>query len=145
MKDSHPKGSLQLCAALLWVFLLSGYSQLSAHAYQESTFCFPLKNLSLSEHLSFDTDQTHPILSIESPSPGPYKINHQTESVRAIEEEEEDDKLSSSKKHSASNNHFVTLYNYFFHIIHKDLPSGEFIVHFASSRPLYILLQVFRI
>ena len=131
----------------LCILLLSGYGHLSAHAYKESTFYAPLKNLQGSAQVSFDFVKNDQTFIIGSSSSGTEKENCIIEATDIKENEEEEYELISFKKHLASSNFFTAIFcaltfGYFYCTFKKILPFWNRLSYITSYR-WYVVFQVF--
>lgn len=129
----------------LCILLLSGYSHLHAHAYQELSSYALIKNLKGSEHVSFRTVQNvQTFISSLSPS-----VTEKSFKVEAAEIEEEENKSVSFKKYLENSNYLTAVFYvlalaYFFRYIKTSL---LFCKHFSYtlSQRRYLIFHVFRI
>ena len=128
----------------LCIILLSGYSQLYAHTYQDGIRHSSIKALLKSEHAGIGKLQNTQAL--------PHKFSSSvTENLKlsVAEIEEEDDELVSFKKLLEHSNYFTAV---FYALVFgclglfllKRLPAGKHALYFSSFK-LYLLFRVIRI
>ncbi len=129
----------------LSILLLSGYSQLTAHPYKESTFHSPIRNLNEAEHATCGIEQYDHSFIIKSSSPDEEKKNYKIDV--AENEVEEEDEIVFSRKHFQSGNYAASI---FFAQTFKRFFNGKKILPFYKyfSRTLscrYLIFEAFRI
>ena len=128
----------------LCVILLSGYSQLYAHTYEDGIRHTSIKVLLKSEHASFGKVQNNQAL--------PHKFSSSVTESRKLsvaEIEEEDDEFISFKKLLEQSNYFAAVFYALVFgclglFLSQRLPSGKHALYFPSCK-LFLLFRVIRI
>lgn len=133
----------------LFIFLLSGYSQLYAHANQGSIHHSSTNLLKNLEQASFASAQNILALHSRSVTSERKKEPFKLKAINEIEEEEEEEVSASSKKHAETRNYFSTLFwvqtlHYFLRFGHEALAVSDQLSNFPSAKR-HLLFQVFRI
>lgn len=130
----------------LCILLLSGYSQLYAHTYQDC-ICHSSKKILLSpEHASFGAVQNNQTLLLKSAS---SITENENSKLVATAFECEDEESISFKKFLENSNYFTTVFHalvfgFFCLFLKKRLLSSKHSIYFSSYK-WYLLFCVFRI
>ena len=139
----------------LYILLLGGYSQLSAHPSEGRDFYALIKNLKDAEQPNFDAEQDSTAFTLKAASSGTEKGSAKKTDVAEIveveeEEEEEDDESISFKKDLNGSHYYAAIFydhlpEYFCHLIKNRLSFCKPFSYFPSFRSLYLIFRVFRI